>query len=129
MFPEDIISMEDLLNSLSKELVGEEVLDVVNRRENEMFHVLTNKKKVQGASVLLYNGLLQEIAEQAGGNLVILPSSVHETILMKETAETDYQQLNTMVHEVNEEMVVQEEVLSENIYRFVKATGELEIVE
>ena len=129
MFPEDIISMEDMLNSLSKELVGEEVLDVVNRRENEMFHVLTNKKKVQGASVLLYNGLLQEIAEQAGGNLVILPSSVHETILMKETAETDYQQLKTMVHEVNEEMVVQEEVLSENIYRFVKATGELEIVE
>lgn len=128
MFPEDIIRMEDLLNSLSKELVGEEMLESVRRKEEEMFHVLTNKKEVQGAAVLLYDGLLKEIAEQADGNLVILPSSVHECILLKETVETDYQQLKTMVQEVNAEMVVQEEVLSEHVYRYDRDKDALEIV-
>lgn len=128
MFPEDIISVEDMLNSLSKELVGEEVLDAVFKKPNEMFYVLTNKKKIQGASVLLYEGLLKRIAEEMDGNIMILPSSVHEIVLLKETEDTDYIQLKSMVHEVNEEMVVHEEVLSENIYRFVKATEELELI-
>ena len=128
MFPEDIIRMADLLNSLSKELVGEEMLESVRCKEEEMFHVLTNKKKVQGAAVLLYDGLLKEIAEQADGNLVILPSSVHECILLRETAETDYQQLKAMVQEVNAEMVVREEVLSGRVYRYDKEKDALEIV-
>lgn len=128
MFPEEIIRLPDMLNELSKELLGEEVSDAIYSADKEKFYVLTNGKRVQGAAALLYKGLLKRIAEEMDGNIMILPSSVHETILLKETEDTDYIQLKAMVHEVNEEMVAHEEVLSENIYRYNREKDALELV-
>ncbi len=73
---------------------------------------------MHGAATILYKALLKNIAEQVRANLVILPSSIHECVLLRKTIETNYQQLKEMVHEVNEEMVVHEEWLSEHVYRY-----------
>jgi len=49
--------------------------------EDEMFYVLTNQKKMQGAVVLFYDGLLEQVAEKMNSNIIILPSSVQEEVL------------------------------------------------
>ena len=79
-------------------------------------YVLTNDTKVHGAATLLYPNLLQEIGEATGGSFFILPSSIHETILIKDNGEMSAEELQRMVMEVNRTQVSPEEVLSDEVY-------------
>lgn len=63
-------------------------MDVYEDNFMPMF-VATNKSKINGASVILYDGLLAEFARRVGGDFYILPSSIHETILLPATGEMD----------------------------------------
>ena len=45
-------------------------------------HIMTNKYQINGASVLLYHGLLDGLAEKLGTDLYVIPSSIHELIIM-----------------------------------------------
>ena len=49
-------------------------------------YVLTNSSKINGAAVVLYPQCLQHIGENIGGNYYLLPSSIHEMIIMPENA-------------------------------------------
>ena len=45
------------------------------------------------------------IAEKLGSDLIVIPSSIHETIILKETENVSVTELNAMVEAVNEEAV------------------------
>lgn len=126
MLPEDIIDIRNIVNSLPENGVKDKMLEAVCDKV-DMFQVLTNSKKLNGAATILYKDVLKNIADDVKTNLLILPSSVHECILLKETTESDYRHLKTMVQEVNEEMVAQEEVLSNHVYRYNREKDILEI--
>lgn len=84
----------------------------------ERLYVLSNHRKINGAAVMLYPGLLEEMYEGFSGNFFIIPSSVHEVLLIKETGDQDEEFLNRMVKEVNESQVEPEEVLSDHVYYY-----------
>ena len=81
-------------------------------------YVLTNDVRVHGATVLLYPNLLQEIGEATGGSFFILPSSIHETILIKDNGELNAEELQHMVVEINRTKVRPDEVLSDEVYSY-----------
>ena len=85
-------------------------------------YVLTNKTKVHGASAVLYEGLLPRIADEIGDDLWILPSSVHETLLVPKSACPDALELSLMIREVNKTQVPEEDVLSDHPYLFTRGT-------
>ena len=67
--------------------------------------------------------MLEKIAEKTGKNYYIIPSSVHEVILLEETGEEKAEDLKKIIREVNRTHVSAEEVLSDNLYfydNFVK---------
>ncbi len=88
----------------------------MDNNATEAMYVVTNKEKLNGAGVVLYDGLLKGFAERINSDLYILPSSIHETILVPATAHIDPNELRAMVHEVNITQVLPEEVLSDNVY-------------
>lgn len=45
--------------------------------------VLTNESKMYGASTIFYDGLMESISELLASDLYIIPSSLHEVIIMK----------------------------------------------
>lgn len=92
-------------------------MDVYEDNFMPMF-VATNKKKLNGAGVILYDGLLAKFAEKVGGDFYILPSSIHETILLPAIGDMDAEYLIRMVREVNATEVSPEEVLSDNVYMY-----------
>lgn len=51
------------------------------------------------------------IAEKLGSDLIVIPSSIHETIILKETENVSVTELNAMVEAVNEEAVTPQEKL------------------
>lgn len=79
-------------------------------------YVLTNQQKCQGASAILYPHILEELAEELNGDYYVLPSSVHEVILLKADEVKDAEALHHMILEANNTQVLEEEILSDYPY-------------
>lgn len=91
--------------------------------------VLTNEKHVNGAACMLYDNIIQNFAEFIGDDLYILPSSIHDVLLLPKSSEHCYHdELLDIVREVNESEVLPEEVLSNNVYFYSRETGEIEML-
>ena len=90
--------------------------------------VATNIKKVNGAGVILYDGLLRTFAEKIGGDFYILPSSVHEVIFVPANGDMDARYLIQMVKEVNATEVAPDEVLSDNVYMYYADEDRVEMM-
>lgn len=106
------------LNSVVKEnLLGitEDAEEEIE--EAEPMYVLTNQIKYFGAAgIFLCAEMFQKIVGKQ--NFYILPSSVHELILIKDTDGYDMETLSTMVRNVNEEQVTEDERLSNHAYYY-----------
>lgn len=81
-------------------------------------YVATNKDKWYGASVLAFPELLQKYAERLGGSVYIMPSSIHEVMVIKKTPDMDPDDLRGMVKEINHSQVMPEEILTDNLYEY-----------
>lgn len=112
------------LKSCNESHVG---LDDFSVSELPMY-VLTNEQKCFGAVTILYDGVLSTLANQIDSDIVILPSSLHETILIPYDAETDFTYVKEMVSEINGSEVAEDEVLSDNIYLYCRNTGLISIL-
>lgn len=86
--------------------------------EMKQQYVLTNGNGRYGAAGMLRQDLMERFAGQAGGSFYILPSSIHELILLPDSPSISAEGLKTMVKEVNESTVAQEEWLSEDVYYY-----------
>lgn len=81
-------------------------------------YVLTNESKINGASCMLYENVLYELSKKLKSDLYILPSSIHEVIILPKREEYNREFLENMVREVNTDGVKREEVLSDNVYEY-----------
>lgn len=126
LFPYEILGIEDLL----EELVGGEFLDEGMSIREEMLipmYVVTNKNRYMGAISIMYPGLLAELARKEDANLFLLPSSIHEFIILADTGQ-DTEDLLKMVREVNESRVAEEEILSNSVYYYDKISEKIELL-
>lgn len=91
-------------------------------------YILTNQRRFHGAVQMLNGKALEKAAILLGQDFFILPSSVHETILVpaEETAAIP-KDLAAVVREVNEKEVLEEEFLSGHVYRYRAADREITI--
>lgn len=91
-------------------------------------YVLTNRHKCFGASEILDKRTLRTIAEKIGDGFIILPSSIHEVIVLEPDDEAEYEQLADMVKEVNTTQVDLEERLSDHVYVYSRSEEVLKVV-
>lgn len=87
--------------------------------------ILTNQKGINGFSVVLYSGLLQEISNRMGRDLYILPSSLHEGLIFPVDCGMEEAELQDMVKEVNRTVVRREDLLSDSLYYYGRKDGGL----
>lgn len=80
--------------------------------------VVTNTAMTFGASVLMYTGVMEDLAKKLHGNYFIIPSSIHEVIVFPDDGSIDWHNLQMMLMEANSTLVRPEEILSENIYYY-----------
>ncbi len=101
-------------------------------QQSEFPHLfaLSNNRAFFGASVMLYPGVLRKASQRLGGAYYILPSSVHEMLLLAKTnaQETIPMQLKAIVEEVNLTDAVSTEFLSNHVYEYNPESDEVRIV-
>lgn len=81
-------------------------------------YVLTNQIGINGASCILYDGIIKDFADRIGSDLVILPSSIHEVLLLPDSHTQKYGELRQMVRNVNAEELPKEDFLSDELYLY-----------
>lgn len=87
--------------------------------QDGVMFVLTNSTPQYGAAQMLNTELLGQIREHMGVDFFILPSSIHEIILVKCTAQTkDAEELKKIVTEINDTQVWPEELLTYSVYKY-----------
>lgn len=86
-------------------------------------YVLTNTSGSLGAAALFYPGVKEKAAQILDCDYFVLPSSIHEVILVPDTGETNAEDLCKMVREANSSVVDEPDILSDNVFHFSKDAG------
>ena len=94
----------------------------------DMF-IITNRMNNNGAIYMFDDETMQRVAGKLGDNLIILPSSVHETIVYSEECGPDIRRAKDMVQAVNQTELREEDFLSREIYRYDKDSHTLSKVQ
>jgi hypothetical protein len=81
-------------------------------------YIATNKSGFQGAAVAGYPDFCEKAAETIGGSFYMLPSSVHEFILIKDDGMPKAKDLNAMIKNVNETVLEPRDILSAQCYHY-----------
>lgn len=97
------------------------------RPESCSMYVATNREKINGAAVFLYDSLLSGFADKIGKDFYIIPSSIHELLFLPGDVDMEPEEIRKMISEVNSTCVDREEILSGNVYRYRRETGLVEI--
>lgn len=119
MYPFDIESDEYMM-------LQDAVEDMKNS-DMEMF-VVTNPEKLNGAVTLFYPDAMERISKELGSGFYVLPSSIHECLVIRDRVGLSPEELREMVKEVNKTQVDHEERLSDNIYHYDANSKKLDMV-
>ena len=93
--------------------------------------IVRNQSMNHGAANLFLPGVMDEVAERVGGSYMILPSSVHEVlilppVMMEGGLDADIiAEIEAMIHEINEAVVSPEDRLSDHAYYYDAERKEL----
>jgi len=117
------------MNDIIAEMMGADLEEFEEMAGENMMWVLSNDKRMQGAAYMFDEEVMSSIAEKLGGDFIVLPSSLHEVIILKEEENMDLEHIHGMVSEVNESQVEPDEVLSDAIYRYSSKDNKLSLVE
>lgn len=103
----------DMIKSLieSEELPSPDDVGIVT-------YIATNKSGFHGASIAAYPEFAEKAAETIGGSFYMLPSSVHEFILIKDDGKPTAKDLNKMIRNVNETVLEPRDILSGQCYHY-----------
>lgn len=116
LFPAQIIDMEEMLAGM---------VSFILYPSDIPMYILTNKQELNGASALLYGDVLKDFANKKGADMYILPSSIHEVIMVPADRINDPTKLLSMVHDANTTVVSIGDVLSDSVYYYDRKTDHI----
>lgn len=126
LMPPTINTMNEIINSIllkfrnDPEMIDEIIKENLAYPAYKFMWVISNKVKINGAISIIYEDILHNLAERLNSDLYILPSSIHEVIVLSANEFNQLDYLSKMVTEVNNDQVKKNERLSNNVYYYDK---------
>ncbi len=119
------------MNEVMMGFLGSEFSEMDPEIMNEMFEsnplwLVSNEMNVNGATMMVYDEILTELANKMGDDLYILPSSLHEFLAVP-VSEIDPSELSNMVQDINFEHVNEEDRLSNQVFSYDRNAHELNV--
>lgn len=133
LLPIEIRSMDDVMWEVLARHLGDECCEEMLKELLEEpgqvlgtspLYVMSNTSGINGTSSMLAGGALKEFADSRKADLVILPSSVHEVLLIPREEGLDFTGIFQMVRDVNETEVPVVDRLSDQVYQYCRDTGQ-----
>lgn len=105
-------------DSIDKDEIVDRIVKDVKKKSTLDMYVLTNEKKLYGAACILYDNVLEAFSRKMNSNIYIIPSSVHEVILVPEEEGISGKQITAMIQDVNKNELDPTDVLSDHVYYY-----------
>ncbi len=116
---DNIAERPPVFQNIESVLFGEkenlEIEDVEPEEYTVPFFILTNEQNTKGAVMAINPKTMDRITAKLG-EVYVIPSSVHETLIVPKTYIDDLEGLQKMVRDINASEVRPEDQLSNNIY-------------
>ena len=131
LFPAEFKPILSIMEKMMREIdvpdrIIKDMIEFEEKEDEIKMYVLTNKTGINGAVTMLYTDILKEISVRLNTeNLYMLPSSVHEWMILPECDDVAY--LKEMVTEANRTAVAEIDLLSDHVYRYDRNTDMVEI--
>jgi len=122
LMPPKLIDMNSLLQEFAPDFIDS------NSFTPSPLYVLTNSEKLYGAAAILDARILKNFSITKNNDFYILPSSIHEVIIIPASYTEDANELSEIVHDVNVSEVAQDEILSDSVYFYDQNTEQLSII-
>ena len=110
--PSEIRGMSEVMSELAPGMMPEVA------PEDEQMFVATVPDKIHGAGVIAYPNFMEDAAEKMGGDFFVLPSSIHEVLLVRDNGQMTAKELENMVKEVNATQVEPADQLTDHVYHY-----------
>ena len=91
----------------------------------EQFYLVSNRRGKLGAICMCYPGVLESLSQRFEASLYVIPSSIHECMVIPDYDVFPEECLSDMVRDVNEKTVKPQEILSDHVYYYHRESGEL----
>ena len=124
--PELLSARISPITGFLNEISGNDIYEVPDKDDVSMF-VMTNETHVNGAACMLYTDVIDRLSKDLDKDLYILPSSVHELIIVPFDDNISGSDLAMIVKDINEKGVAAEEVLSDNVYEFRRSDKKIHL--
>lgn len=85
---------------------------------DEQMFVASVPDNIHGAGIIAYQDFMDQVAERVGGDFYILPSSIHELLIVPDNGQMGIKELEAMVKEVNATQVAPEDKLTDSVYHY-----------
>ena len=120
LLPADFLRISDLLREFGEKSGAQSYSEISLEEESSAapLFVLTNRTRQFGAYYMTDSEVLSGIADKLNTDLFLLPSSVHECMVVPAGKWEDAGELASMVREINRTQVLADEYLSDTVYRF-----------
>ena len=94
-----------------------------------ILYVLSNTNSINGAATILYDDVMKSFAEEHEvERVIILPSSLHEVLILKDDGIMNAESLKEMVKSVNDTELNPEDILSYSVYYFDRENDRLSVL-
>lgn len=108
--------------------ISESERNQIETAEKNPVYVLSTMNGSYGASSILFTDIFQKVCEDFDCNLFILPSSVHELILVPDrAAQWSSEELLEIVKDVNRTVTEDKSLLADNVYYYDRKVGKVKI--
>ena len=104
--------IRDMMRNISLEI------DCYDGNDRLPMYVFTNLWKRNGAICMLYDDALQELSDFLDSDLFVIPSSVHEVVLVPAENGVSRKELDSMICHVNSSELNPEDILSDHAYYY-----------
>lgn len=90
-------------------------------------YVLSNRGNVRGAAAIVCPGVMEKVSRLFPEGFYILPSSIHECMVLPKNDRVSLVNLKDLVRDVNRTKVKKEEILSDNVYEYDRERGKVRL--
>lgn len=119
------LSMASLFSGTPENLLELQGKELDNLHNNLNFLVLSNKSGTLGASAMFYPDVMDKVKNILNKDFIILPSSIHEVIILPHDESVNVKELNEMVTDVNLASVSPHEILGARAYAYAGNAKEI----
>lgn len=126
-FPPVLLSIDEYFRENATGRPAANLFRRGRKPDSDIMYVLTNRSRLNGATVMLYPGILQKIRDALGKDYYIIPSSVDDVMIVPKKSDIRGYVLEEILREKNV-IMPRNKILSNNVYEYTEESRSIKQV-